>query len=70
MPVSAAQSMAHGVSREAVGLIPQAGPFVQEGGNAAHPDGVQPVPKQISEETVVAVPLPRLIEGDDEQIGI
>ena len=62
--------MLEGFDLEAVGLVPLAGTEVV----LIHTSGrdrdlLAPLPQQIGEQMVVAVPAPLVVEGDDEQVG-
>ena len=53
---------------EVVALVPHAGALVQDR-NQVRPLGEQVRPEYVGEQVVVAVPLPTIIQGHDEQVG-
>ena len=50
-------------------LAPRTGPDVQLGDLLRRQVPLEPVPQQVAEELVIAVPVPFVVEGDDEQVG-
>ena len=54
---------------EAAGLVPGAGAAVEVGDSLLSGGPGQLVSKQIGEQVLVPVPLPRFVQGDQEQVG-
>ncbi len=70
LDVIAGGCMLEGLDVEAVGLEPLAGPeVVLVLAPGRDRDLLAPLPQQVGEQAVVAVPAPLVVQGDDEQVG-
>jgi hypothetical protein len=71
------QRVGHGFGDESLALVPGTGlqvqgfypPSVPPTGGDGRGGLVQPLPKQLGKQRVVAIPVPAVVEWDDEQVG-